>query len=180
VNEREQIEQLRKFADCDVPVTAKEAYDSMASYVGRDHEGACIKQVLEPMVDFHVDTAAKSADTIERLLAYYEAIDNEAITTFTLNNKLSPREQLHSIIDWHIQIATDPTVNGGKVLVDKARIEKLEAVLSAIGDGPPFTGAVGTTYVAGQEVETEAEWVDYDKCVTWWTGIEEAIAEAEK
>jgi hypothetical protein len=112
MNEREQIEQLRKFADCDVPVTAKEAYDSMASYVGGDHEGACIKQVLEPMVDFHVDTAAKSADTIERLLAenerllaYYEAIDNEAITTFTLNNKLSPREQLHSIIDWHIQIA---------------------------------------------------------------------------
>lgn len=48
---------------------------------------------------------------------YFSVIDNEAVTTFTLNSELTPREQLGKIIDWHVQVATDPKVNGGYKLV---------------------------------------------------------------
>lgn len=54
---------------------------------------------------------------LKRYKAYYDAIDEEAVTTFTLNNDLSPKEQLHAIINWHVQVATDPKVNGGYQLV---------------------------------------------------------------
>lgn len=46
-----------------------------------------------------------------------DAIDEEAVNTWTLNDNLSPEQQLRAIIDWHIQVATDPKVNGGYKLV---------------------------------------------------------------
>ena len=68
---------------------------------------------------------------IQQLEEYYLAVDDEAVITGTLNEKLSAKEQLQAVIKWHIQVATDPVVNGGKVLVEKERIEKLEAVAQA-------------------------------------------------
>jgi hypothetical protein len=57
------------------------------------------------------------ANELEKLLPYYVAIDNEAIITWTLNKELTPLEQLQKIIMWHIDIATNPKVNGGYKLV---------------------------------------------------------------
>lgn len=48
-----------------------------------------------------------------------DAIDEEAVTTWTLDNSLSPMEQLQAIINWHVMVATDPAVNGGYELVKK-------------------------------------------------------------
>ena len=52
-----------------------------------------------------------------KLIELWQALDDEAVTTFTLNSELTPKEQLQAVIDWHIQVATDPAVNGGYKLV---------------------------------------------------------------
>jgi len=47
----------------------------------------------------------------------YHALDNEAVTTWTLNSNLTQREQLHAVIQWHVDVALDPAVNGGYELI---------------------------------------------------------------
>lgn len=54
---------------------------------------------------------------LRKMVALWDAVDDEAVTTFTLDSSLTPKEQLHKIIEWHVQVATDPAVNGGYKLV---------------------------------------------------------------
>lgn len=56
-------------------------------------------------------------DEIIKYKPYFDAIDEEAVVTWTLDSSLSAKEQLMKIIDWHVQVTTDPTVNGGYKLV---------------------------------------------------------------
>ena len=46
-------------ADSDPLQNAKEAYQQMSSYIGANHERACITQVLLPMCKAHVAMAKK-------------------------------------------------------------------------------------------------------------------------
>ncbi len=66
----------------------------------------------------------------DRLMALGQAVDDEAINTWTLNQTLSAKQQLMAIIDWHIQVATDPAVNGGYELVKRASPTETEDKLS--------------------------------------------------
>lgn len=49
----------------------------------------------------------------------------EAIVTFTLSDKLPPREQLQAIINWYTQVAIDPAVNGGFRLFKKPPVHTI-------------------------------------------------------
>lgn len=59
----------------------------------------------------------RAAEEIQRLAPFHQAIDDEAVLTWTLSSKLSAKEQLGEIIKWHMTVATDPSVNGGYELV---------------------------------------------------------------
>jgi len=52
------------------------------------------------------------------------ALMDEAVTTWTLDSNLTAREQLQAIVDWHVEVATDPKVNGGFVLVKEDTIDE--------------------------------------------------------
>lgn len=80
--------------------------------IRRAHASAEPKQSNPAWVNCHRDCGVLLAE-IERMRPYFDAIDDEAVVTFTLNKQYSPREQLAAIIEWHIQVATDPSVNGG-------------------------------------------------------------------
>ena len=57
---------------------------------------------------------------LDRLIALGEAVDEAAVVSWTLNESLSAKAQLAAIIDWHVQVATDPAVNGGYELVKRS------------------------------------------------------------
>jgi len=50
---------------------------------------------------------------VERHRLFYRALDDAAVVTGTLDNSLTPKEQLDKIIQWNIKVATDPRTNGG-------------------------------------------------------------------
>ena len=76
------------------------------------------------------DALGAAQQRVEELKPYRDAVDDAAIVTWTLNDNLTPKEQLAKIIEFEIQVATDPKVNGGKVLEDEQRIAELEALRS--------------------------------------------------
>ena len=74
--------------------------------------------------------------------AWQQAIDHELVTAHlgvagaaTLEEA---RKALHELICWHIDVATDPATNGGKVLVDAAHAP---AAPAAQGDALPWLQA---------------------------------------
>ncbi len=65
----------------------------------------------------------------------FKAIDEAAIATWTLDEGLTAKEQLAAIIDWEIQVAIDPAVNGGQVLVSQDEtVERFRAMTQKIED----------------------------------------------
>jgi len=62
-------------------------------------------------------------DTIE------QALEHELATLqATMEDFLTPTDALHALIDWHVQVAVDPAVNGGYVLVHTSTLQNLQAL----------------------------------------------------
>lgn len=59
----------------------------------------------------------------------YQALQDELIQIqATIESFATPAAALSALIDWHVAVATDPRVNGGKVLVPvEATQEMIEA-----------------------------------------------------
>ena len=79
----------------------------------------CLHQIEEPA------PAHQEAHQTAPVNAWQQAIDHELVTAHlgvagaaTIEEA---RKTLHELICWHIDVATDPATNGGKVLVDAAR-----------------------------------------------------------
>lgn len=57
---------------------------------------------------------------IEGLRQQLEALDHQCVIMgTTLGSYDCTKDALNAIIDWHVAVALDPKVNGGKVLVDQ-------------------------------------------------------------
>jgi len=49
---------------------------------------------------------------VERNRLFYRALDDAAVITGTLDNSLTPKEQLDKIIQWHLKVVADPRTTG--------------------------------------------------------------------
>lgn len=49
---------------------------------------------------------------VERNRLFYRALDDAAVITGTLDNSLTPKEQLDKIIQWHLKVVADPRTAG--------------------------------------------------------------------
>lgn len=65
----------------------------------------------------------------------HEALEQElSVMHATVASYSSATEALKALIDWHVQVALDPKVNGGKVLIDEGELSGLHAACASLSE----------------------------------------------
>lgn len=119
----------------------------------------------------------EAADEIEQLRAQLAELDHQCVMMgSTLDSFESPKQALHALIDWHVAVALDPRVNGGKVLVPEAQSGEAVVFTCHGNNAPAYScnkpGDMSGTYYASPPAAKVPELKFPTMLRKMWTGAE--------